>query len=357
MSLIQPKLMLPFLAMGLLGAAAPAPITPDYDGNCQSPRWSPDGKSLAFEVNYHDRKSVELYVMDAGQAPRRIEPISQGTTDLTAGFAKASEAVVHEITFSPPDLGTFLYSASGPERDYDLFLDGGTRIAPHAGTDGGGSWSPDGRHIVFTSARTGQGDLYLLDSAHLDQAPARLTADPDASELYAAWAPDSKMVAFVGHTRTGDNLYLIRNVAYPDPAPITHWNHTQTRPVFSPDGSRIAFYSNHEKSDRFDLYVMALDGTPRKLQAGVVMNAHGPVWLPDSSGLVAVVDDDENFDPVYRFPLQGAPILLDTGTLGNGDHALTRLSDGGLYLALAAQGTPSAHVRDFKRLYIVQIYP
>lgn len=357
MPLIQSKRILPWLALGLLGAASPTPITPDYEGNCQSPKWSQDGKSLAFEVNYHDRKSVELYVMDAGQAPRRIEPISQSATDLTAGFATATETVVHEITFSPPDLGTFLYSASGSERDYDLFLDGGTRIARHAGTDGGGTWSPDGRRIVFTSARTGQGDLYLLDSAHLDQAPKRLTADPDASELYAAWAPDSKMVVFVGHTRTGDNLYLIRNVAYPEPTPITHWNHTQTRPVFSPDGTRIAFYSNHDRIDRFDLYVMTLDGTPKRLHAGVVMNAHGPVWLPDSSGLVAVIDDDEKFDPLFRFPLQGAPVPLDTGTLGNGDHALTRLSDGGLYLALAAQGTLSSQVRDFKRLYVVQIYP
>jgi Tol biopolymer transport system component len=355
MSLIRPRQILPWLALGLVGAASPTPITPDYEGNCQSPQWSKDGKSLAFEVNYHDRKSVELYVMDAGQAPRRVEPMSRGATDLTAGFTIATETVVHEITFSPPDLGTFLYSASGAERDYDLFLDGGTRIARHPGTDGGGAWSPDGRHIVFTSARTGQGDLYLLEAAHLDLAPKRLTADPEASELYAAWAPDSRMVAFVGHTRIGDNLYLIRNVAYPEPAPITNWNHTQTRPVFSPDGTHIAFYSNHEKIDRFDLYVMTPDGTPRRLHVGVVMNAHGPVWLPDSSGLVAVVDDAEKFDPLFRVPLQGAATLLETGTLGNGDHALARLSDGKLYLALAAQGTPASPVRDFKRLYVVQI--
>jgi hypothetical protein len=100
---------------------------------------------------------------------------------------------------------------------------------------------------------------------------------------------------------------------------------------------------------------MTLEGTPRKLRSGVVMNALGPVWLPDSSGLIAVVDDDENFDPLFRFPLQGTATPLDTGTLGNGDHALARLSDGGLYLALAAQGTPASQVRDFKRLYVVQI--
>jgi len=194
-----------------------------------------------------------------------------------------------------------------------------------------------------------------LETNQLDRAPRRLTADEEASELYAAWSPDGKQIVFVGHTRVGDNLYLIDNVAYPAPRAITNWTHTQTRPTFSPDGQHIAFYSNHENSERFDLYVMPIDGVPKLLRKTVVMNAHGPAWLPDSSGLIVVVDDDERFDPIFRIGLNGTSKHLDLDTVGNGDHAVATLSDQVTYLAIAAQGTSSSEVRDFKRLYIVAL--
>lgn len=340
-----------------LALASPVATSPDYQGNCQSPRWSPDGSQLAYEVNYHERRVVDLHLWRPGEKPRQVAPHVGGAGGATAGFTTAggSGQVVHELAWQPGPGGTFAYSASGPDRDYDIYLESGRALAPARGADGGATWSPDGRRLAFTSARTGQGDLYLLDMSTPDAQPRRLTGDEDASELYSTWSPDGGMLAFVGHGRTGDSLYLLTDTFNPAPKRITSLGHTQTRPRFSPDGAWLAFYSNHLDPERFDLYVMAATGgQPRVVSKGVVLNSGGPAWTPDGR-LLFVSDDDARFDPlmVVDAARSGSPVAVKTGTVGNGDHDVVRAPDGRTYLALAAQGTTGGAERDFKRIYVV----
>ena len=337
--------------------AGPTPLTPRYEGNIQSPQWAPDGSRIAYEVNFYERKTIELYLITASGEVEEVLPAARQSSSLTAGFASGdSGQVVHQLSWSPSSLNSYVYSAAGALRDYNLHLKGGTPLAMAPGTDGGPVWSPDGEIIVFTSARTGQGDLYAIPVRAMTEDPVQVTSDPDASELYPAWSPDGKSLAYVGHSNTGDNLYLIEDIAAADPPrQLTTWQHMQTRPRFSPDGSQIAFYSNHEDSDRFDLWITALSGQQTKVAEDVVMNGRGPVWLPDGSGLLFVADEDDRFDPLYRVKPGEAPVLVPTGTVGNGDFDLTVLSDGNAYLALAAQGTEGGDQRDFMQVYVIPL--
>ena len=334
-------------------------FTPAYEANCQTPRWSPDGSQLSYEVNFHDRKIIESYILAPGQDPKAVRPVPRGgATGLTSGFSTSGdEMVVHELAWSPASLKTYVFSASGADRDYDLYLATGAKLAEHPGADGGAAWSPDGNRIAFTTARTGQGDVYMLDVNALDEPPRQLTGDPTASELYLSWSPSSKSLAFVGHTRSGDNIYLIEDIDYPAPKPVTSWGNTQTRPTFSPDGARLAFYSNHVDNQRFDLYVMTIGSEPRLLVEGVVMNPDGPQWIPGGEELVVVLNDDDRYDPVYRVPVSdpGSMIELPTNTVGNGDHDLAVGTDGRTYLAIAAQGEQGSEKRDFKRIYVMAL--
>ncbi|MFN7146547.1 MAG: TolB family protein, partial [Myxococcota bacterium] len=251
----------------------------------------------------------------------------------------------------------FVYASSGASQDYDLYIDGGGPVAAAAGADGTAAWSPDGRWIAFTSARTGQGDLYLLDVHAIEKPPLKLSGDPTASELFAAWSPDSQKLAFVGHTKKGDNVYVIENVAFPAPRPLTSWEHTNTRPSFSPDGTMIAFFSNHTDIDRFDLYVTPLNGTPTLVATDVVMNDDGPAWTPDSKHLVYVKNDEAAFDPVYAAPIRqpSQARVVATGTVGNGDLDVVKRADGKVWLAVVAQGLAGDKVRDFKKVYVMPL--
>jgi Tol biopolymer transport system component len=335
-------------------------VSPDMAGNCQVPSWSPDGNQLAWEVNFHDRKVVELYVGPGapGVAPRRVAPVTRGSSAMSAGFETASvETVAHELSWSPAAMKRFVYASSGTSQDYDLYIDGGGPVAVAPGADGTAAWSPDGKFIAFTSARTGQGDLYLLDVNAIEKAPLKLTGDPVASELFASWSPDSRKLAFVGHTQKGDNIYLIEDIAFPAPKPLTTWEHTQTRPTWSPDGTMLAFYSNHNDIDRFDLYISPVGGTPTLVATDVRMNDDGPAWTPDARHILYVKKDEAAFDPVYAAPVRqpSQARAVATGTVGNGDLDVVKRADGKVWLAVTAQGLTSEKVRDFKKVYVMPL--
>lgn len=348
------------LLVATLAFAQAVRVSPDHDGNCQAPSWSPDGNQLAWEVNYHDRKVVELYVSAGapGAPPRKVGPVVRGSSAMTAGFATAgAETVSHELSWSPPAMKRFVYASSGSTQDYDLYIDGAGPVAAAPGADGAATWSPDGKYIAFTSARTGQGDLYLLDVASVEKPPLKLSGDPTASELFAAWSPDSQKLAFVGHTKQGENVYVIENVAFPAPRPLTAWEHMNTRPTWSPDGTMIAFYSNHTDIDRWDLYVTPISGTATLVATGVEMNDDGPVWTPDSRHLLYVKDDEAAYDPVYAAPIRqpSQARVVPTGTVGNGDLDVVRRPDGKVWLAVVAQGVTGDKERSFKKVYVLPL--
>lgn len=339
----------------LLPAHAATVEVARVDGaNLQRPSWSPDGAQLSWEANFHERKEIELYVGAPGAPARRIQPPGSAPSALTAGFTsgRPAGAVAHELAWSPPSMGRFVFTASNALQDYDLYIAGGSALAPAPGADGGAAWSPDGRFIAFTSARTGQGDLYLLDVHRIEAPPRQLTSAPTSSELFAAWSPDSAGLVYVAHSKSGDNLWLLPTL---DSAPVqlTTWGGNQVRPSFSPDGALVAFYANHEEPTRFDLYVVVPEAgaTPRKLLEGVLAGGHSPRWTPDGAHLVVVLDDDAAFDPIVAVPTSGGPAQrLDLGTVGNGDLDLVR-REGALWLAWVAQGFTSDAERAFRRLF------
>lgn len=343
------------LTLSALAFAAPPLEVAAFEGaHAQRPAWSADGTRLSVEANDHAARKVTLHLGPATGPLTPVKPPVRASSDLTAGFATTARAVVvHEIAWPPAGFGpTFAYVAANDAQDYDLYLDGVGKIAPSPAADGGPAWSPDGAWIAFTSARTGEGDLYLANTAALEAPPRQLTSLGGASELYPAWSRDGKMLAWVAHSRTGDNLFLLPSLDG-RPVKLTTWTGNQVRPRFSPTADKLAFYANHEDPTRFDLYVVdaASGAEPTLLLRGVVPDAAGPSFSPDGARLVVVRDDADTLDPIVAVPVGGGPAaVLALGTVGNGDLAVTR-RDGVAWIAWVAQGRVGDPIKDYKRLF------
>lgn len=347
------------ITFGALAGTA-SPVAAVEGANLQRPMWSPDGKFLSFEANFHETKKIELYLGEPKEgAFRKIVAEQRAPTGLTEGFrtSRSANQVAHELAFAPKGLDAYVFAASNDLKDYDLYISEGAAIAAGPGADGGARWSPDGTFIAFTSARTGEGDLYLLDTERIEAPPKRLTTRTDSSELYVDWSPDGRALTFVAHSNTGDNVWLMPAIGA-QPSTLTTWSGNQIRPRFSPKGDRIAFYANHDDPERFDLYVVGLSTAPRLVTRGVYPDVRGPAWTPDGKYIVYVSDDDARYDPIRAVQVddtsRSTPIEL--GTVGNGDLDIVQ-RDGATWIAVVAQGRVSDTRRDFKRLYVAPLPP
>ena len=333
--------------------------------NLQRPSWAPDGTRLAYEANHHARRTIELYIGDPlHRTFLRLKGARRSTNPITAGFVTSAPAthVVHELTWGPGSGAGFVFSASPDAQDFDLYLDGGGALAPSKGADGGPRWSPDGAHLVFTSARSGSGDLYLLEADTMEAEPRRLTDTANSSELFPDWSPDSKQLVYVAHSDTGDHLWLL-DALDGEPRQLTDEPGVQSRPRFSPSGEQVAYYAigsdDTSKVERWDLFVCGVDsGEPVNLLKDVKPDLAGPAWTPSGTHLLAVRNDPDALDPIAWIPASTKPdprpIDLVLDTVNHGDLAVVPHGDG-LRLAYVSQGRTNDVVRSFKRLFLVDL--
>ena len=96
-----------------------------------------------------------------------------------------------------------------------------------------------------------------------------------------ALSPDGRSVAFISNREGHYNIY-VGLVHGGEPVQITHDAAMKSRPMWSPDGSTLA-YAQLNEFGIFDVWeIAALGGSPRK----VILNATDPAWTPDGHSLI-----------------------------------------------------------------------
>lgn len=137
-----------------------------------SPTWSPDGRHIAFSS---DRTgSPQVYVMDSdGLDVRRLT--YQGSYNDSPLWSMRGDRLT---LVSRTKTGRFnLVSIDVSGSDYRVLTKLGTNENPH--------FSPDGKHLVFSSTRLGGQDIYTMDVSGRNQ--RRLTNNQNCSN--PAWGP------------------------------------------------------------------------------------------------------------------------------------------------------------------------
>jgi len=363
---------LPFPVAAAAQSLAPRLLSPaDVEAHAQRPVFSPRGDFVAYEVSVSGQRKDQVVVPVAGGKPIALAPSGGGGSR----FGGAAEWVCHEATWDPSGKPRLVMACG--ERgvgNYDLYVaelfgERATvsRLTTDEANEGGPAWGllRGADLLVFTSAKSGNGDLYRLDLGLDGAVPIRLSKSP-ATEDFVAFAPAMDVLAFVQRTSRagGEGVYRMRIDSPGDAAKVADWpGSDETNPAFSPDGRRLAFYSNRGHrakgaDDAYDLYVVE-DGAvePRLLAKGVRKgDGLGPAWLPDGSALVAALADDRRKDPLATIPLAGGPpVLLKTGTEMNGDVAVAGSPSGGARVAFTAQGREGDRVKRWRRLHVLDL--
>lgn len=218
--------------------------------------FSADGRHMVFQSEREPGNPFyQIYTLDleSGES-RRVSPGTGKTT--CAFFRPGTDEVLFASTHLDPaspdhQRAEFELRASGKQRryawDYDEQMDlfvvqrdgtGLRRLTDAPGYDAEGSYSPDGRLVVFCSLR----DAY----------PTNRLSTADVHR--AAMDP-----SYFGE------IYLM-NADGSNPRRLTHTPGYDGGPFFSADGQRIVWRRFDAKGSTADVYTMALDGSdPRRL--------------------------------------------------------------------------------------------
>lgn len=118
----------------------------------------------------------------------------------------------------------------------------GSRLAHYRGggpfSGAGPSLSPDGKHILFSSPKTGNGDVYRID---LDGTNiVRLTTD-QRYDCDASYSPDSKSIVFI-REENGEGDVWIMNADGTGDKQLTKDSGDEGAPQFWPGTSQVVFW-------------------------------------------------------------------------------------------------------------------
>ena len=230
-----------------------------------APVLSPDGKTIAFLSNGSVKKGeifIDLYLGDAATG-KRLKRLVKTTTN----------ARFEELRL--------LYSQ--------------------------GSFSPDSRHFAFTAQTEGRDVLSIADVATGDV--VQYDKLPVDGVLSPSYSPDGKHIVFTGMVQGVTDLFIVdadgRNIRH-----ITNDRYGDLMPSWSPDGSHIAFATDRGRTNLaslklgklqiavYDVNTGAIDVLPG--QEGLNIN---PVWSPDGSS-IAYVSDRNGTPNIYLYNLQ-----------------------------------------------------
>lgn len=222
-----------------LDGGAPQQLTRG-PGQDQTPRWSPDGRRLAFVSDRGDSPRVHLLPVDGGEAspvgelpgaPSGLRWLPDGSALVVTaavpvdpdwrgerpagrkpGERKAQAQVAWKLPYKSDGIGFML------AREIHLFrLDAATGEHRQL-TDGAFdvlafAISPDGRQLAFVRTRGGRfahrSDLWLCD---VDGGKPRQLTQDFATVMGPAWSPDGKRIAFGATVHEGDaqtNVYVM----------------------------------------------------------------------------------------------------------------------------------------------------
>ncbi len=296
--------------------AAPIPITGE-DAPALSPSWSPTNGQIAFH-----RPGDGIWTVGplGTPAPRRI--IDEG---INPSFSWDGSRIVYERF---PQI--WIANADGTDQ---RAVEGADLLMPTAVmnvVNGFPALSPDGESIVYFRMASGPlGDFWIIPAAGGE--PRRLTFDTNQGS-HPVWTPDGRHV-IVSSLRSGSWTLWRIAAEGGEPEPVTSGAGEDSEPAISRDGRRLV-YSNVRNVRAMMIYEPQVGESPEILSRryGLIH----PRFSPDGESIV------------FFGEVAGGTEIFVVGADGQGLRELTR-GDGqfNIHPQWAADGSAVFFYRDY----------
>ena len=193
-----------------------------------SPSWSPDGKKLAYVSFESDRPRIF------------VQEIATGEREPVASFP---------------------------------------------GINGAPAFSPDGRSLAMTLSKDGNPEIYVMDLQ--TRRLRRITRDT-AIDTEPSWSPDGQSLVFTSDRGGKPQIYRAAVDGRGPPERITFEGSYNARPVYSPDGAKLALV--HRDEGRYRIGVLDMENGALQVLTDSTLD-ESPSFAPNGSMILYATTD------------------------------------------------------------------
>ncbi len=268
-----------------------------------APRWSPDGRVIAFLSSRDDaRESEQLWLLDrAGGEAERVTNFPSGISD----YAWAPDGKHLALIVEDPDSDAPIPGDTARKTPKPIVID---------------RWRFKQDETGYVTGR--RQHLYLFDRA---TRRADLLLPGNYDEITPSWSPDSRSIAFVSRRRPAadrtDNydLYIVDATSGAEPRQLTTYpggDHDPgwggRAPAWSPDGKSLAYIQGGPPeliyyATQNVAVIPAAGGSARILTPALDRQVLSPTWSSDGSSVYFLLEDDRVYH-LARVPAAGGAI-------------------------------------------------
>lgn len=271
-------------------------------GSDMRPRWSPDGKKLAFLSARDGTQQIYWMGFEGGDATR-VTSLSTGADNQLWSPDGKRLAFISSVY---PDCKD---EACNAQRDAEKEKSKiRARIYDRLMVRHWNTWRDGKRSHLFVMAASGGAPRDLTPGADYDVPPFNINA-PEA----IAFSPDSQELCFTANTdkdqatSTNGDLFTVPVDGAGAPKRITSNPGNDWGPAYSPDGKWIAYRSQKQPGYEADSWRLMLyerkNGKEVNLTEDFDRSVDGYAWSPDSKTVLFHAEDKAEM-PIFSIPVR-----------------------------------------------------